>query len=299
MSAWRRRHRRPAGTEFTLNRVCNIEDFTDPVVVGWIRRVFKAELAAWGSAFPQGRERRKLWEVALALAALERGGALTSQAEVLGVGAGNEPTLFDLTRRVRRVFATDIYLGSGAWQEFANEGMLVEPSRYWPGEWNRRRLVVQHMSALELDYEDDCFSGVFSSSSFEHFGTIADVKQAVREVFRVLRPSGVFSVSTEYRLDGPAPGFDGTLLFDRDALLDVFVQDLEWDLMDQLDLRVSASTLATEQHQSDIVAAYKRHFDDEGELIPHRLELPQYPEVVIRHGDHRFTSVHLALRKRG
>ena len=43
-------------------------------------------------------------------------------AEVLGVGAGNEPTVFWLTNHVRRVFATDLYLAEG-WEESASHRM--------------------------------------------------------------------------------------------------------------------------------------------------------------------------------
>ena len=93
------------------------------------------------------------------------GAALAELAEVLGVGAGNEATCFVLTREVRRVFATDLYLAEG-WEESANSSMLTDPQRHWPDDWNERRLVVQHMNALDLQYEDRSMDAVFSSSSF-------------------------------------------------------------------------------------------------------------------------------------
>ena len=70
------------------------------------------------------------------------GGALRPDADILGVGAGNGPTIFWLTSQVHLVFATDLYVGQAAWQESANASMLTDPGIHWPGTWNPRRLVV-------------------------------------------------------------------------------------------------------------------------------------------------------------
>src|SRR5205807_7520612 len=97
------------------------------------------------------------WEIAMAVRTLRDLGALTPDAEVLGVGAGNEPTIFWLTRYVRRVFAIDLYVGSKHWKESANASMLTDPGRGCPFDWHPRRLVVQHMNALDLKYENESF----------------------------------------------------------------------------------------------------------------------------------------------
>src|SRR3546814_19579580 len=94
--------------------------------------------------------------------------------------------------------------------------MLTEPGSAWEGEWNPRRLVVQHMDALDLRYEDDSFDAIFSSSSIEHFGTHADVARSIRQAHRVLKPGGVLSLSTELRIAGPVPGPPAILQFDCD-----------------------------------------------------------------------------------
>ena len=232
----------------------------------------------------------------MAVRTLRDFGALRDDAEMLGVGAGNEPTVFWLTNWVGRVFATDLYLEPGVWREFANEGMLAEPGRYWPGRWNPRRLVVQHMDARDLHYEDDSFDAVFSSSSLEHFGTVEDVRYALTEVERVLKPGGIFSVSTEFRLEGDWPGLEGCVMFDGLDIAREIFQPFEWEPVDDLDLLVTPRTLATERLQEQVVADYQRLFDRCGELVPHELELAA-PTLVIRLGEHVFTSVHLALRR--
>ena len=153
----------------------------------------------------------------MAARALSGGGVLGRRAEVIGIGAGNEPTLFWLTTRVRRVFATDLYLADG-WNESASAEMLTDPGQSWPGPWERQRLVVQHMDARELQHPSGSFDAAFSSSSFEDFGDHADVRRAVEEACRVVRPGGVISISTELRIAGDRPGLGGTLLFSREEL---------------------------------------------------------------------------------
>ena len=99
----------------------------------------------------------------MAALALEEAGVLRPDAEVLGVGAGNEPTLFWLTTKVGRVFASDLYLSEG-WEESASAEMMLDPGLSWPGPWDRRRLVVQHLDGRDLHHPDGSFDAVFSSS---------------------------------------------------------------------------------------------------------------------------------------
>jgi hypothetical protein len=84
------------------NKACELADFHDPELQGWIREIFAHEIDRLGPSFPGGFEYRKHWEVAMTAMALSRAGMLHSDAEILGVGVGNEPTLFWLTNHVRR-----------------------------------------------------------------------------------------------------------------------------------------------------------------------------------------------------
>jgi SAM-dependent methyltransferase len=283
-----RRRRRPRVRGHTgepaiglpYSKLCNLEDFTAPDLSAAIHEVFAREVDELGSDFPVGREHRKIWEIAMAARTLENFGALREDAEILGVGAGTETTIFWLTKRVRRVFATDLYLAAGSWEDVATRSMLIEPERHAPEDWEPRRLVAQHMDALDLRYEDESFEGVFSSSSIEHFGSIDDVERAIDEIFRVLKPGGVATLSTEFRLEGPPPGLPGTLFFDEEQLLERVVGDRAWALPSPLDLDVSAATAATEVEFDDAVAG-----------------TAQLPHIILRQGPYAWTSVHLALVK--
>ncbi len=164
--------------------------------------------------------------------------------------------------------------------------MLVDPGRQIAFEWHPRRLVVQHMNGLSLRYEDEVFDGIFSSSAIEHFGTLRDVRLAAEEMYRVLRPGGVLSLSTEFRLEGPPPGIPGALLLDLAETYECIVGDLGWAPVGTLRTSVSAATRMTELPFQEALADGKRAGGP-----------TRFPHVVLREGERVWTSVHLALRK--
>lgn len=269
--------------------------------------------------------------------AMADAGVLHDDAEVLGVGAGNEATIFWLTRLVKRVYATDLYLEgtSGAsdkwsdarrwlreagprdimqgarymgpvlvqrltagnrWSAVASESMLRSPESHWSGHWRPRRLVVQHMDALDLRYEDDSFHAIFSSSSIEHFGDLAGVRRSIAEMSRVLRPGGLLTLSTEWRLAGPPPGIPGTLMFDEEMLGQIF-DGLPLTLVSTFDRSISGRTLASRRDFVEVLADASRHNLEHGDLAVDELVWTHYPHIVLRFGQRTWTSVHLALRK--
>jgi len=279
-----------------LRAACLPGDFRP--LEGWLRQVFPWGQRELGRRFPRGVEYRKHWEVVQAARTLAHAGVLRPDAEVLGVGAGNEPTVFWLTQHVKRVFATDLYLAEG-WEESASHRMLTEPGSAWEGPWNPRRLVVQHMDALDLRYEDASFDAIFSSSSIEHFGTHDDVARSIREAHRVLKPGGVLTVSTELRLAGPGPGLPGILLFTPEELRRCVTEAADWEPIGPE--RTAVPDLASAVDFESAAADVRAHVARYGEIVWPKLRWSQHPQVALRHGsgdDLRvWTSVHLALRK--
>ena len=314
-----------------LNKPLDIADFADADFVALLREIFPHELSRFGPGWPGGREYRKDWEVGMSVLALRQGGVLRPDARILGVGAGHEPTIFFLTTQVGEVHATDLYLPEppvreepalrlrlrtlvraamdviraprslpqppGTWGDSASARMFVDPGRYWPGAWNPRRLVAQHMDGLDLRYESDTFDGIFSSGSIEHFGGHAEVRRAVREMARVLKPGGVLTVSTEYRLDGPGPGLPGILMFDEAELLEHIVDASGLVPMDRFDPRHPPAVAASAQPLSEMSENVRAHVAEHGEILYDKLTWPEYPAVALRHGERIWTSCHLALRK--
>jgi SAM-dependent methyltransferase len=165
--------------------------------------------------------------------------------------------------------------------------MLTDPGKYWDAPWNPERLVVRHMNALELEFEDESFDAVFSSSSIEHFGEYSDVRRAVEEIHRVLRPGGIAGLSTEFRLEGSGEGLPGVLMFDEPELRSLVLDGLWWDAIDPLDTRISEQTLAGEVSFPEVIA----------DFAAGRTDFRVYPHIVLRDGPYLWTSVHLALVK--
>lgn len=283
--------------ELSHNKICNLEDFSHPELYPVIRDVFAHEVVRFGDDFPVGRENRKDWEAAMAVRAFAAHGLLDGRSEFLGVAAGNEPLVFHLTRLARRVFATDLYLASGDWEPFGHASMLTDPHQHWPFAWNPRRLVVQHMDALDLQYEDDTFDGVFSGSSVEHFGGHPEVERSMDEMFRVLRPGGVCALATEFRLAGPSPGLPGCLLFDAEELTSRLIGDRAWHLVSPLDLSVSEATLDSKADVADVVAQQLAQCDRDGGWFTHKLDYRHFPHIVMGIDDFVFTSIQLVLQK--
>ena len=154
---------------------------------------------------------------------LREAGAIREDAQILGIGAGVEPTLFWLTNFVSRVFATDLY-GAVGWVSDAPTEMLTEPGQFWPGPWRGSRLTVQHMDGRDLQYDDESFDAVFSAGSIEHFGDLDDIARAASEACRVLKPGGVCSLSTEFLVSGrPMAHQDTAVMFTEEMLRRVLI----------------------------------------------------------------------------
>jgi len=282
----------------SYNKICNVEDFQNDDLRRVMRRELPHEVSRFGAEFPTGHEDRKDWETAMTIRTFEDHGLLDREHDFLGVASGTEALNFCLTRYARRVVATDLYLDPGDWAATASPIMLKNPGAYWASDWNPRRLVTQHMNALDLQYEDESFDGVFSSSSIEHFGDFAAIRVAMAEIFRVLRPGGIAALSTEFRLEGPSPGVPGTLMFDRAEFLEHVVGDRPWRFVSPFDFTVSSETLRTALDVESIIDMQNAFVAEHPDGYTIRPEYPQYPIVALRSRAHVSTTMHVALRKK-
>jgi SAM-dependent methyltransferase len=273
-------------------KLCEVEDFRHPDLQPLIREIDL--VGPENPSHPVGVEHRKGWEIAMTIRALRDLGAVRGDAEILGVGAGRETTIFWLTRRVRRVFATDLYLSEDEdWaMSDARAGMLVAPERETPVPFNARRLVVQHMDGMDLRYPDESFDAIFSSGSIEHFGDLEDIRRSAEEMYRVLKPGGVVALSTEFALKGPGQ-IPGTMLFDEPRLRAVLLEGFDWRLASPLDLSISDETVAEATPPSKRL---RTRIADRLRGDPDRVHFPQ---IVLREDGHLWTSVHLAMVKPG
>jgi SAM-dependent methyltransferase len=282
----------------SYNKVCSVEDFSDGELRRLMRREFPHEIARLGRSFPSGYEHRKYWETAMTIRAFESHGLLDGTRNFLGVAVGAEALNFCLTRYANCVIATDLYRDAGNWAASAPMSMLTNPGEFWESDWDPRRLSAMHMNALDLQFEDESFDGVFSSSSIEHFGDYSAVHRAMDEIFRVLKPGGIVALSTEFRLRGPAPGMPGILMFDAHELRANVIGERPWSLLSPLDLTVSDNTLRTAL-EFDRVLEVQDAFVANRDDYPNGLVYPEYPHVALKSSTgHAWTSVHIALRRK-
>jgi SAM-dependent methyltransferase len=268
----------------SLNKVCSIEDWDDPALIATMRRILPYFLPAHPD-FPRHMEHRKHWEFAQVLNGLSSLGVLGSEAMVLSVAAGNEEVAFDLTNDVRWVFATDIY-GNGPFAALeADLTILRDPDAVARCAYNRRRLVVQYMDALDLRFEDATFDVVYSLSSIEHFGGLAGASRALREQCRVTKPGGVVAFTTEVVVNGSAPFDEGHLMLSTpEQILELLDDVPALSLVEPIDFRVSDRTASQVTLLADALAGAGR-----GNV--------RYPHIILEHEGRRFTSVAVFLRR--
>lgn len=279
---------------FALNRLLNLEDFAEPTVRNVIREVFEHEVAR-SPEFPTGREHRKHWEAAMAVVALREGGALRPDAQVLFIGPGREATPFWLTNHVGRVWALDI---SEPETPTPSEASTIPAGAgpVWAGPWNPRRLVLQQTDACELPYEDDMFDAIIFSGSMTSVGSLERVERAMDEAWRVLKPGGTLSISTDFLLNGEKAV--GATMFTHDSLERVLVGERDWAPVVPLDFTLSDVTKQTEVDYEAIRLERESDTVMDGETrLDGGYEASVYPYCVLRVGPDVFTSVHLALRK--
>lgn len=246
------------------------------------------DYAALGNGTPLTS--RKQWETAMARRALRDHGVIRPDAWILGVGAGRERLIYELSAQVAWVFATDIYLAPGRWHEWHDAQMLIDPASHAGAfaadvAFDDRRIIPLHMDGRQLRFPDNTFDGVFSSGSIEHFGEQERfpqweaVEQAAAEIGRVLKPGGVASLSTEYKIAGDGWGFDIVRCLDASDLMRHIVEPSGLVLIDALQTDVDEQTRLT----AFPLSGYSAGAPD--------------VEAVITHEGYVFTSVHLALRK--
>jgi SAM-dependent methyltransferase len=267
-----------------LNKVCELEDWRDPVLCDAMRLLNPHCVRAYPN-YPESLEHRKAWEYGQLFAGLKSLDALRSDAIILSVAAGHETPVYELTNHVRWVFATDIY-GSGEFTKCESDAvMLRDPDHFALAGYNRNRLVVQYMNALDLRFEEGTFDVVFSLSSIEHFGREKEIRAGLREMERVLKPGGVLMLTTECIVNGAGElNRDNLELFTPQSLARLLDSCPRLRLLDEIRFTASPATLATVIPLKKAVKdAHKGRSD--------------FPHIVLELEGRLFTSISVFLRK--
>lgn len=197
-----------------LQKLCDAEDWADPR----FRLVVRQALGRRPRIHP------RQWEQAMAFLALAEAGALRPDARGIAFGSGREPLTFAVASRIAHLTATDLYEAGTAW----NVARTADPLGFVMGAAPRgfpaERLAVHHMDMREIRYPDAAFDFCYSISSFEHVGDDPEFVQHLREARRVLKPGGIYALTTEVLLGPETRRTRGNYAFTVDHLLRLFAE---------------------------------------------------------------------------
>ncbi len=220
---------------------------------------------------------RKDWEYTQIIFALKSLRYLTADSLCLAIGAGREPLLYYMTYKVGGVLGIDLYEGEYYGGEDETD-IPLSAERYAPFPYPREKLRLLRMNALELDFPDDHFDFVFSSSSIEHFGRKRDILKSLREMYRVLKPGGAALITTELKLTSTGTRMPNVRPFSYHEIIGL-IGDAGFEIPQDPDLRIEAE-----------------YFEDWVKLP---MEINKRPHVILRFLNTVFTSIHLVLNKAG
>jgi glycosyltransferase involved in cell wall biosynthesis/SAM-dependent methyltransferase len=281
-----------------LTTLSTIEDFTHPQFKAAAREVYSHELAVAPDASPKGLERPELWATTKSFLTLRTLEALRPDAVVLHVGAGTSPLLFALANHSEQVFAVDWYLDSSTWDGPAPRFMLYSPEIAAPPAAQIRRIVAQHMEPYALRFPDSSFDVVVCTNVLEHCHSLTEVAGTAYELGRVLKPGGILSITTQYRISGPpgGSGWDSYNVFSAEEIERSIVEATGLELLEQLrtdlstELRVSRRniSLVTGDNSLTQPLQYRRRGEAPKSIHPHLISV---------HNGYAYCTIHLTLRK--
>lgn len=266
-----------------LNKVCNIEDFSDIELLEVLKNVVPHYFNIY-PGFPKNFEDRKPWEWAMGVRGMERLNCINPDSIVLGIASGSEAPVYYLTKKVKFVFATDLYGGTKFSSLESPIKMLTNPEEFAPFPFNQNRLLVKNMDATKITFDDNIFDCVFSFSSIEHFGDKKKITQAVQEMARVLKPGGVLVISTEFRIN-PAPYRIET--FSKDEIFSTIIKPSELKLVEEIDFSISDRTLNNITDHSKAVEDIRNK----------RGSYSSYPHIIMQDNNVLWTSIIFFLKK--
>jgi SAM-dependent methyltransferase len=163
------------------------------------------------------RFHRKQWEFAAKFNALQASGALHAGARGISFGSGQELLIYALANHVRRIWATDIYNDQTIWPDARTSDIdaFVRGNPPFPTQVDR--ISAKNMDMRQIEFEDESFDFAYSSSAVEHIGGWDDFRRHLSEVRRVLKPGGVYVLTTDISY-GKATEAPGNFKFDRNGL---------------------------------------------------------------------------------
>lgn len=195
----------------------------------------------------------------------------------MAIGAGREHLLYYLTHKVKKVYGIDLYEGHYYGGEDESD-IPQSAERYAPFPYNQDKLQLLRMDALNLNFPDQKFDFVFSASSIEHFGRKKEILRSLGEMYRVLKPGGIASITTELKLTARGTKSPNVNPFYFGELMTLFKK---------------AGFITNPDFEIRIEKEYFYNWVKLPEEIQKR------PHVILRFFNTIFTSIHAVLHKEG
>jgi len=168
---------------------------------------------------------RKQWEFVVIYLNLLKYGKLNKNAVGASFGAGRERLIFDVSKEVKELIATDLYVYNTAWATAKveeNMSCLDFVLEKAPKGYDASNLTVKEMDMRKLDLKDNSLDFAYSSCAFEHIGHFDDFVQHLQEVKRVLKDDGVYVMTTEHLFMHDTMPMKGNYKFKFSDLMDIF-----------------------------------------------------------------------------
>ncbi len=208
------RLRDPSPYGDAIQKCCDAADWADPRFLTAVRDGLRL----------RPRIHARQWENVAAFVALADAGKLAPDMRGIAFGSGREPLTFAVGARAGHLTATDLYEADTAWEVARTADPLGFVLGAAPRGFPRERLAVHHMDMRQITYPDAAFDFCYSISAFEHIGEDEDFLRHCREVRRVLKPDGIYALTTEVLFGTETRRTRSNYAFAVDHLLSLFAE---------------------------------------------------------------------------
>lgn len=185
-----------------INKVFDYDDFDSD------------ELQPYRNLF--GGHTRKTWENLMLCYGAD---ALQCGGRALGLGCLKEALMFVYANKFESVIATDrAYYPGKYWGKQHYD--VDELYQYAKISYPDSSITFKAMDMKDIEFDDETFDYIWSSSSVEHVGLLPDVVKVFTEIDRVLKPNGICGITTEWNLKPTDTiiKFANVLCFDQNVL---------------------------------------------------------------------------------
>lgn len=264
----------------TLSKICDAADWFD-TEFAWI---IKNELRE------PARFHRKQWEFAQIFLTLRKLGFLSPDKNGLSLGGGNERVLYSIANHIKKLIVTDLYENNTTWDcaRTNDPNEFIRNSK--PFEIDESKIDALHMDMRYLDFKDNSFDFCYSSCAVEHIGHYSDFLQHLNEVYRVLKPDGIYVFTTELQFGDMTIKDPNNYVFSKNYLTEL-LSNTEFTPEFNVDSNLNEH-IANNPLPSGI-----RNLNYKGSNTIGDYLFDNLPHIILLRGNVPFTSVLFVLRK--